>query len=472
MLTRDPKTGQVMRDSHAEIADQLFGLGRRKKGRGGGGITKLLSRKRKHSRAGRLVTRAPLPQYAPPPQYAEPEEYSAEEPVSYQREPEYEAPPAQEEVQQPAPEPAYVPSEDYDGPSDEAIQTEGCCGGYLISHATEPDIYPYENPKTWSGLLRETRRNEVLGRGKDARFKNRPPKRPPTYAQALRTRRMPPGMGYHREDGYLPFESRGMGQVTDAARTEALRTYPLIFKAVSADMDYLSNTRPADWDERVNQAGDTFRVQYDAYKKLVHDRTGNPEAEMKLRHLLVGLNSKVFEMRQNAPSWLAKGADAFARFFGDFVRGAREAVDSYMAWAKAKAMEALKKYHGARVRIVELKNDLRRARAAGTVTGAQAALQEVKIAGAETALNTASGSLPFLGSPLDSFAEEQFGKYPQLGAEPLSASIIIAIAVGAAIILVAAAIVFAIVFLSVKAPALMATGLIAIGVLAVFMALK
>lgn len=234
MLTRDPKTGKVMRDSYSETADELFGLGRQKKSRAER-VAERVARRAQHQarrlerramrdqrRASRgIVASAPAPSYAPPvedraPYYAPPVEerpaYSAppvDERETYAYPPvEDRTPPASIPIPQDAT-PDYVlpeemnaaPSEDYGGGYDEAVQAEGCCGGYLITHATEPNIYPYEAPKTWVSALRK----KPLGRG--AYFEDIPPRHPPTWAERLRTRKKLPGMGHHRNGGYLPFES-------------------------------------------------------------------------------------------------------------------------------------------------------------------------------------------------------------------------------------------------------------------------
>jgi hypothetical protein len=110
------------------------------------------------------------------------------------------------------PEASIMPGNDYTGADNDAMNGSGCCGGYLIAHASEPNIYPYENPKTWVGLLKDTPKNDVLeyGKGKSETFENVPPSHPPTYAEALATRTKL-GLGHHRKGGYLPFESAGVG---------------------------------------------------------------------------------------------------------------------------------------------------------------------------------------------------------------------------------------------------------------------
>lgn len=428
-----------MRDSHADIAEQLFGLGRKRHHKPSAavvGVPAAIIARRRRGRRGRGGS-APLPQYSPPPSYPQ-------QPVEDR--PSYSAPVAQE--QESAPETQAVPSEDYNGQSDEAVQGVNCCGGYLMTHATEPNIYPYENPGTRVSQLRNDRRNNVMGPGKSRNltFEDRRPKHPPTYAQALQTRRMPPGMGHHR-GGFLPFERRGMGQEsTEAQKTEAARTYPLIVKAVTTTMDDLSNTRPADWDANVANADKMLRAQLDAYTKLVHEKLGDADAEMRLRRLLLALFKQISDMRANAPSEWSKGFDSFSRWFGDFVNGAKQAFNDYMAWCKARALEVLKKYYDARIRIMELKKDLKVASQSGKFSNVQLAAQAMKIAVAEGALNSASLSIPGLGSPLDVIAQGQFGKYPTIQAA-LAAIPAATIAAWAFLILAAVALVFALVYL-------------------------
>jgi hypothetical protein len=427
-------------------------------------VAKRLLKKRHHHGGG---APAPLPQYSPPPSYPQ-------QPVEDR--PSYSAPvaqePEQEQRQEVAPEAPAVTSEEYNGQQDESVQGVNCCGGYLISHATEPNIYPYENPGTRVSQLRNDRRNDMMGPGKSRNltFEDRRPKHPPTYAEALRTRTTVPGLGRRR--GFLPFELRGMGQeATEAQRIEAARTYPLIFKAVTTTIDDLSNTRPADWDADIANADKMLRAQLDAYTKLVHEKLGDADAEMQLRRLLLALFKKISDMRANAPSEWSKGFDSFSRWFGDFVNGAKQAVDDFMAWCKARALEVLKKYYDARVRIAELKVDLKKAGNSGAVTNVQLATQTTKIFVAEKALDTVSLTIPGLGSPLDVIAQDQFGKYPTLQVA-LAAIPAATIAAWAFLILAAVALVFALSYLVTTLGGAGGIALIAVAVVAVILVAK
>jgi hypothetical protein len=269
----------------------------------------------------------------------------------------------------------------------------------------------------------------------------------------------------------------GLGQETTSPRDAALAAYKAVAAETLSISEYVRAARPADWNERIIKASERMIESSKQFREKVIGKTGDRDAEIKLLQARGEINAQLTAMVQNQPSIARQIVDVGLQVVEPYFTSIKVAADSLLSWAEARAMDVLKQFHGARIRIVELKRDLARAAKEGVPEVTRIA-QAAKIAAAERALDKVSlADVRALGIPaLDDLVQKLFGKYPTISGGPLAALLapagILALAAAVGILIVAISLANAIGFISTAAPGTFGLGLVALGALAIYLLTK
>lgn len=186
--------------------------------------------------------------------------------------------------------------------------------------------------------------------------------------------------------------------------------YMSSLKRAQAQLDYLENATPSNWEFRVNDALKAIPNEFKAAESFVRGKTGNPEAEDQLFKLWGAASKAAIRMNADKPGVIAQLKDKASIFFTDFWQGAKEAQQGYASWAIEKAGPLLKIYHGGLQKLTLFKKDLAEAKAAGR-PATEITAQEAKIANAEGWANRIRSTFSAIsaGASIDKLATDKYG---------------------------------------------------------------
>jgi plasmid stabilization system protein ParE len=169
---------------------------------------------------------------------------------------------------------------------------------------------------------------------------------------------------------------------------------------VAADVTRL---RPANFKSEVVRLSRAVRVYLDHYQKFVHGKTGNEEAERRLRHVWVSINRDLTAAIQKWPSVTEQVLDKVVQFVEDFSASVKRVLEEYAQWVVNAARDTLRRYREAMVRLIRLKR-AGRPDPEGIIPKAENLVERIR-----TLFRTATGK------DLDEIVQREFGAYPSLG---------------------------------------------------------
>jgi hypothetical protein len=440
------ENGRLGVDSATRAASEIFGLGRRKKSF----IKRRMARKlriakrlaplappaallvaasrrgRKRRRGGEppaaqetalIAPAGPIPEVGPEGEPIDERVAPAEEP------PVAEAPSAAEAPGEPeaaeAPESAAPEPSEAEESVEEAPETSvegGGCGGYILT-APSPKQRDFVNRRSKAAALDTP---PYKGLGQDEGFWFEPEwvfeRTAPVSAWP------PPADGIHRgspvwgaalaeapfvdpfgEGVNSPFLS-GLGEASDSTQA-ALREYTINAQAAAQVAADVARLRPANFKSEAERLSRAVRVYLDHYEKFIHGKTGNEEAERRLRHMWVSINRELAAAIQRWPSVTEQVIDKGKRFIEDFRAAVRRVLEEYDDWLVKTARDALRRYHAARVRLMRLK------RAGGPDPEGIIPKVERLVERIRNTFRQATGK------DIDDLAQKEYGAYPTLGAK-------------------------------------------------------
>ena len=199
----------------------------------------------------------------------------------------------------------------------------------------------------------------------------------------------------------------------------------------------------------------------------VWGKTGNPDAEKELGNKWKKLSAEAARKIANPPDWFETLANAFQEFINFLIEVAKETWVEFVKWAEVASKPVLRRYYNAAIRLIDLKNDLAKAKKDGGFSEATIRDQETDIADADSLMDIVRTTFATLtgGNSLDDYVQIEWGDYPklELGAAVGWPLLAITGAAMAGIIIVAVGFVNSIDYLAKEFPGLLVLGIVALG---------